>query len=322
MIKPAIDKTLPKIGVSSCLLGNKVRYDGGHTRDRFLTDTFGQFVEWLPVCPEVECGLSVPRPAMRLEGDPEDPRLIVTKTRADLTKQMKTWAKQRVKQLESEGLLGFIFKSKSPSSGMERVQVWNKSGVPRKAGVGLFARAFMDHFPLLPVEEDGRLHDIGLRENFIERIFCLMRYRQSQLPRKSLGNLIKFHAQHKLQLMAHQPAKLKAIGQLLAKGKQLKTTQLFAQYEKQLLECLAVKTTAKKNTNALQHMLGYFKKQLSQAEKKEMLEVLEQYRLGYLPLIVPMTLIGHYVHKYNEPYLKNQTYLNPHPVELKLRNHA
>jgi uncharacterized protein YbgA (DUF1722 family)/uncharacterized protein YbbK (DUF523 family) len=313
---------LPKIGISSCLLGNQVRYDGGHQHDRFLTDTFGKFVQWVPVCPEVELGLPVPRPSMRLEGSPTNPRLIVNKTRQDLTKPMQTWAKKRVKQLEAEGLMGFIFKSKSPSSGMERVKVWSPSGMATKEGVGIFAKAFMDHFPLLPVEEDGRLHDIHLRENFVEQIFCLMRYRQIQHPRKSLGGLVSFHAQHKLQLMAHQPAKLKTMGQLVAKGKQLKIGELFIEYEKQFLECLKMKTSFKKNTNVLQHMLGYFKNMLTPDEKEEMLEIINQYRQGLLPLIVPITLLQHYVRKYDEPYLKSQTYINPHPIELKLRNHA
>lgn len=164
-----------RIGISSCLLGEQVRYDGGHKLDRFLRDTLGEYVEYVPVCPEVECGLGIPRESMHLAGDPESPRLVTTRTGVDLTDRMNRWAAKRVKELESEGLSGFVFKSRSPSSGMERINVFSDKGQPVKKGVGLFARAFMDNFPDIPVEEDGRLNDPGLRENFIEAIFTLGR---------------------------------------------------------------------------------------------------------------------------------------------------
>jgi uncharacterized protein YbbK (DUF523 family) len=167
-----------RLGISSCLLGQNVRYDGGHKLDRYLTDTLGQYVEYVPVCPEVECGLGVPREAVRLVGDSESPRLVTVKTKQDLTERMMTWAGKRVKELEKEGLCGFVFKSGSPSSGMERVKIYNERGMAEKKGRGMFARAFMDHFPLIPVEEEGRLHDPRLRENFIESIFALMRWRE------------------------------------------------------------------------------------------------------------------------------------------------
>ncbi|UCG14989.1 MAG: DUF523 domain-containing protein, partial [Deltaproteobacteria bacterium] len=166
-----------RLGISTCLLGENVRYDGGHKRDRFITDTLGQFVQFVPVCPEAECGLGIPRESMHLKGSPESPRLITTRTKIDHTDRMLAWARIRVRQLEKEDLCGFIFKSNSPSSGMERVRIYNEAGMPEKKGVGIFARAFMDHFPLLPVEEEGRLHDVKLRENFIERIFALKRWR-------------------------------------------------------------------------------------------------------------------------------------------------
>ena len=168
-----------RIGISSCLLGNMVRWNAGHKRDRYLTDTLGRFVEYVPVCPEVEAGFGIPRESMRLVGDPEKPRLITFKSKTDGTDQMTRWAAARVKELEKEDLCGFIFKSDSPSSGMIRVKVYNEKGMPEKKGVGMFARAFMDHFPLIPVEDDGRLHDPAIRENFIERIFTLKRWRDS-----------------------------------------------------------------------------------------------------------------------------------------------
>ena len=311
-----------RIGLSTCLLGENVRFDGGHKRDRFVTDTLGQFLEFVPVCPEMECGLGVPRESMRLEGKPESPRLVTNRTKIDHTERMITWARKRVKELEKEDLCGFIFKSRSPSSGMERVRVYNEKGVPENKGVGMFARIFMEHFPLLPVEEDGRLHDIKLRENFIERIFALKRWRDLLDEKRSRGKLVAFHTQHKLLILSHSQKHSRILGKVVAEAKSISPQQLYPQYQALLMEALQLKTTVKKNINVLEHMMGYFKKQLSADEKQELLETFNQYREGYIPLIVPLTLIKHYVRKYDQPYLKQQVYLNPHPVELKLRNHA
>lgn len=311
-----------RLGVSECLLGHQVRYDGGHKWDRFLTDTLGQYVEYVPVCPEVECGLGIPREAMRLIGDPESPRLVTIRSGVDLTERMLAWARKRVAELEKEDLCGFIFKSDSPSSGMERVKVYNDQGMPEKRGVGIFARAFMDHFPLIPVEEEGRLHDPKLRENFIESIFSLKRWREVRKEKMSRGNLVDFHSEHKLLILAHSPKHQTAMGKLVAAAKTLQPGELYDRYEELLLESLKLRTTPRKNINVLQHIMGYFKKQLSKDEKQEMLEVIEHYRKGSVPLIVPVTLLNHYVRKYKEPYLTRQVYLNPHPIALQLRNHV
>jgi uncharacterized protein YbgA (DUF1722 family)/uncharacterized protein YbbK (DUF523 family) len=311
-----------RLGISACLLGQNVRYDGGHKLDRYLTDTLGQYVEYVPVCPEVECGLGIPRESMRLVGNPESPRLVTVRSGQDLTERMQTWAKKRVGELEKEDLCGFIFKSDSPSSGMERVKVYNEKGMPEKAGRGMFARAFMEHFPLIPVEEEGRLHDPKLRESFIESIFTLKRWREVVQGNKSLGNLVTFHTQHKLLALSHSEKHYRAMGKLVAEGKKLPLNELYAQYETLLMEALRLRTTLKKNGNVLQHMMGYFKDQLSKDEKQELLGILDEYRKGYIPLIVPITLINHYVRKYDQDYLKEQVYLNPHPIALQLRNHA
>lgn len=310
------------LGVSTCILGENVRYDGGHKRDRFIIETLGQFVEFVPVCPEVECGLGIPRESMHLEGDPESPRLVTTRTKIDHTERMVTWARTRVKELESEDLCGFIFKSRSPSSGMERVKIYNEKGMATKNGVGMFAKIFMDHFPLLPVEEDGRLHDVRLRENFIERIFALKRWRELLGSKRSRGRLVSFHTQHKLLILSHSPKHSRILGKLVAEAKNISQDQLYSQYQTLFMEALKLKSTIKKNINVLQHMMGYFKRDLSADEKQELLEVIDEYRGEYTPLIVPITLIKHYVRKYDQSYLKEQVYLNPHPVELKLRNHV
>jgi uncharacterized protein YbgA (DUF1722 family)/uncharacterized protein YbbK (DUF523 family) len=311
-----------KLGISACLLGENVRYDGGHKLDRFLTDTLGQYIDYVSVCPEVECGLPVPRESMHLQGDPESPHLITSHTKQDMTDRMVRWAQKRVVELEREGLCGFIFKSNSPSSGMERVRVYNENGMPVKKGVGMFARIFMDHFPLLPVEDEGRLHDPELRENFIERIFALKRWQQALAKKEGRGIVVDFHTKHKSLILSHSPKHYQTMGKLVAKAKGLRLKELYNQYQTLLMESLKLKTTPKKNANVLQHTMGYFKGQLSPNEKKELLEVIDFYRKGHIPLIVPITLINHYVHKYDQPYLKQQVYLNPHPLELQLRNHV
>ncbi|MDP2968391.1 MAG: DUF523 and DUF1722 domain-containing protein [Deltaproteobacteria bacterium] len=311
-----------KLGVSACLLGENVRYDGGHKLDCFLTDTLGQYVEYVPVCPEVECGLPVPREAMHLEGDPDSPRLVTTRTKQDMTDRLVQWARKRVIDLEKENLCGFIFKSDSPSSGMERVKVYNEKGMPVKKGVGMFARIFMEHFPLLPVEDEGRLHDPKLRENFIERIFTLKRWREVLGRKESRGKIVDFHTRHKLLILSHSPKRYQAMGKLVAQAKDLPLKRLYQEYQALLMQSLELKTSPKKNANVLQHMIGYFREQLSADEKQELLEVIDHYRQEYVPLIVPIKLIQHYVRKSDQPYLKQQVYLNPHPLELQLRNHV
>jgi uncharacterized protein YbgA (DUF1722 family)/uncharacterized protein YbbK (DUF523 family) len=311
-----------KLGVSACLLGQNVRYNGGHSRDPFITDTLSQYVEFFPVCPEVECGLPVPREAMRLVGDPESPLLITSNTKQDHTERMLKWCSCRVRELEELDLYGFIFKKGSPSSGMERVKVYSEHGMPSNRGIGMFARAFMEHFPLLPVEEDGRLHDPKLRENFIETIFVLKRWRESLDPRPTRGAFVEFHTRHKLLIMAHSPQHMRQMGKMIAGIKSHSLDDFRLQYQRILMDALRLKTTRRKNTDVLFHVMGFFKKQIGPDEKLELVETIENYRLGHIPLIVPVTLISHYVRKYDEPYLKEQYFLHPHPLELQLRNHV
>jgi len=205
---------------------------------------------------------------------------------------------------------------------MERVKVYNEKGMPEKNGVGMFARAFMEHFPLLPVEDDGRLHDPKLRENFIESIFTLMRWREVLSEKRGVGRLVDFHTENKLLILSHSQTHYRQMGKLVAGGKGMAVKNLYADYETLLLDALRLKTTVKKNINVLQHMMGYFKKDLSSDEKRELLEITEEYRKGYVPLIVPITLFNHYVRKYAQSYLDRQTYLKPHPIALQLRNHG
>jgi uncharacterized protein YbgA (DUF1722 family)/uncharacterized protein YbbK (DUF523 family) len=311
-----------RIGISACLLGQNVRYDGGHRHDRYITDTLGRWFEWVPVCPEVEYGLPVPREAMRLVGDPENPRLVTIRTGIDHTDGMLAWADKRLEALESLDLCGFIFKSRSPSSGMAAVKVYPETGMAVKKGVGIFAGEFMKRFPLIPVEEDGRLNDPLLRENFIERIFVFRRWRELEKRDGGMKDLVAFHAEHKLLILSHSPKHLTVLGRLVANTDRLKLPTLREAYFRNLMEGLRLTATVRKHTNVLDHMAGYFKKRLTPDEKQELGEVIGLYHRGLLPLIVPITLLAHYVRLYDEPYLKNQIYLHPHPVELMLRNHG
>ncbi len=311
-----------RIGVSQCLLGDRVRYDGQHKHDHFITDTLGKWVEYVPVCPEVECGLSVPREAMRLVGPVDAPRLMTQRTERDLTDQMQDWAARRVRELERESLCGFIFKARSPSSGMERVKIYNGHGGLSGHGAGLFAAAFMAHFPLLPVEEEGRLNDPALRENFIERIFTLKRYRDTVRSGGTPSALMRFHAANKFLITAHSPKACTAMGRMLAGADTQPMDAVVARYESELLQALKLIATVAKHVNVLQHIMGFFKRELAADEKQELVAVIETYRAGQIPLIVPVTLLNHYARKYDRAYLLEQTYLHPHPLELKLRNHA
>lgn len=311
-----------RLGISSCLMGNPVRFDGGHKHDRFLTDTLGHYVDYVPVCPEVECGMPIPREALRLVGNPDSPRLVTSRTNIDHTETMQAWAARRLELLAQEQLDGFIFKSRSPSSGMERVKVYTNKGMPEKNGIGIFARAFMERFPNLPVEEEGRLHDPILRENFIERIFVHRRWRRLLSEKRTVGALVQFHTSHKLLIFSHNEKIYRELGRLVAKARKIPDYELFTEYEQQLMAALKLRCTLKKHTNVLMHILGYFKKQLTGDEKQELLDIIDNFKEGLIPLIVPVTLVNHYVRKYNEEYLAEQYYLNPHPLELKLRNHA
>lgn len=310
-----------RIGISSCLLGEKVRYDGSHKHDRYITDTLGRYFQFVPVCPEVECGLPVPREAMRLVGVPEAPRLVTVRSGVDHTELMREWTVKRVRELEKEDLCGFIFKSRSPSSGMARVKVYDRHNVPQPVGVGLFARAFMEHFPLLPVEDEGRLHDPELRENFIEAVFVYRHWR-TMLAAPTVAGLVDFHTTHKLLLRAHSEKYYRELGQIVAGAGEVPLEELVVNYQQGLMAAMRLKPTVKKHANVLLRMMGYFKKSLSGDEKHELLEVIDSFRNGTVPLIVPITLMNHYIRKYGEVYLRRQHYLAPHPMELKLRNHA
>jgi uncharacterized protein YbgA (DUF1722 family)/uncharacterized protein YbbK (DUF523 family) len=311
-----------RIGISACLLGEKVRFDGGHKRDSFLVETLGRYVEWVSVCPEVEMGLGTPRETLRLVRIGEDVRMFMPKTGTDHTDAMRSYAQRRVAELAKEPLHGYILKKDSPSCGMERVRVFDARGVPAKSGRGLFAEALLRRFPNLPVEEEGRLSDPRLRENFIERVFAYHRLRRLFSGNWSVGQLVAFHTAHKLLLMAHSPKAYASLGRWVAEAKSTPRTKLREEYERDFMSALHELATTRRQTNVLTHVLGYFREQLDTDSRRELLSVVEDYRHGLIPLIVPITLVRHYVRKLEIPYLRGQLYLEPHPKELMLRNHV
>jgi uncharacterized protein YbgA (DUF1722 family)/uncharacterized protein YbbK (DUF523 family) len=311
-----------RLGVSSCLLGEEVRYDGGHKRDAFLTDVLGPFVEWVPVCPEVEIGLGVPRPPIRLVGDPTAPRLVVEKTGEDLTSRMRRWAGGRLGELAALGLHGYVLKRGSPSCGLVRVRVYGEDGSPGRVGRGLFAAALTDALPLLPVEEEGRLTDAGIRESFIERVFAAARWQVFTASRPRVRDLVAFHAAHKFAILAHSPRDYSQLGRLVAGAGPRLTVEALATYGVRFAQALATRATRARHVNVLQHLAGFCKRQLTDDERAELGEVVDEYRRGLVPLVVPLTLLKHHVRRLGIVYLADQIYLDPHPKELMLRNHV
>jgi uncharacterized protein YbgA (DUF1722 family)/uncharacterized protein YbbK (DUF523 family) len=305
-----------------CLLGEKVRYDGGHKRDRFLTDTLGEFFEWVPVCPEVELGMGTPREPIHLVQLHGEIRLAGTRSETDHTEAMRSYARRRVEQLARETLSGYILKKDSPSCGLERVRVYVGKGHATRSGRGLFAAALTERFGNLPIEEEGRLCDPRLRENWIERVFAYHRLQSLWSARWRIGDLVAFHTAHKLVLLAHSPKEYQQIGRLIASAKSVARAELRARYEREFMAALTNLATRGRHTNVLQHMTGYFRDRLDDASRRELLDCIEDYRRGLVPLIVPVTLVAHFVRLFDIDYLKGQHYLAPHPKELALRNHV
>ena len=299
-----------------------MRYDGGHKRDRFLVDTFGRFVEWVPVCPEVEAGFGTPRESMRLVQADAGPRLVTVRSGQDVTGRLQTAVSSRIQTLPAEQLSGYILKRSSPSCGLMRVKVYNAAGTSTTAGQGLFAAALTERFPFLPVEEEGRLSDPRIRENFIERVFAYWRLRTLFAKGWTVASLMRFHAAHKLILMAHSPAGATSLGRVAAEARSAGRTSAEQQYSDGFMRTLALMATTRRHTNVLQHVAGYFKRLLDRDSREELAATIEDYRLGLVPLIVPITLIRHHVRVHDVAYLAEQLYLAPHPKELMLRNHT
>jgi uncharacterized protein YbgA (DUF1722 family)/uncharacterized protein YbbK (DUF523 family) len=307
-----------KIGISSCLLGNKVRFDAGHKRNSYIMGVLNNYFEFVPFCPELEIGLGVPRETIRLVTASEAVRCVGTKTPSlDVTDALQDTAElQRDWQ---NGLCGYLFKKDSPSCGMERVKVYNGS-VPSRTGVGIYARRVMQNFPFLPVEEEGRLEDERLRENFIRRVYVYARWRVMCHEGLTVSALQRFHAQHKYIYLSHDQHRAKALGALLADCVQANIEQVAVSYLEAMTATMRVLSSTQNHVNTLQHIQGYLKRALSADDKLALKDVIESYRLGLVPLIVPITLLRYFFGKYPNDYITQSYYLNPYPGELKLLN--
>ena len=310
-----------RIGISSCLLGERVRYDGGHKRDSFLADIFGQYVEWVPVCPEFEMGLGVPRESLRLVDEKGEVRLIAPASGTDNTRLMSAYAEKRLDELEAQQLCGYVLKRGSPSCGMERVTVYRNATPLNRSGRGLFAEKLVARFPYLPVEEEGRLNDVRLRENFVSRVFALRRWQIAQEGGLTAAALIQFHAQHKFVLMAHSQVGARRLGALIGGIRKSTLREGARAYFDLFFQVMRHPPTVRNHTNVLQHMAGYVSEHLGPTDRTELTELIDRYHSGLVPLIVPVTLLRHYVRKFEIAYLADQFYLNPHPDELMLLNH-
>lgn len=308
-----------RLGVSACLLGARVRFDGGHKRNRYLIDELGAYFEFVPFCPEVAIGLGTPRPTIRLVGDPDSPRALGSRDDGlDVTDALQQYSDARAQRLD--GLSGFVFKKDSPSCGMARVKVYRDTGMPQRDGVGIFARAVQQANPLLPVEEEGRLNDSALRENFISRVFVYARWQalcRQGLRKKSL---LDFHTRHKLLVMAHSPDAYRELGRMLARLDNADLDALAGRYISQLMEVLKAQASRKRHVNVLQHVLGYLRKHVDAANRADLVDVIDDYRRGVVPLVVPVTLLKHHFRRSPNSYISQQVYMDPHPRELMLRN--
>lgn len=312
-----------RLGISSCLLGERVRFDGGHKHQAFLTETLGPHVEWVPVCPELEVGMGVPREAVNLRRSSTGPRMLGRDSGTDWTDRMHAWATGRLDDLSSCDLDGFVLKKDSPSCGLERVRLYPEdAGQPTRDGRGLWASALAERFPALPLEEEGRLNDPRLRENFIERVFAHRRWREFMAANPSVSDLQSFHARAKLSIMAHSPQAYRELGRFVAGVGARTLTRSLREYGERLQEALRRLATPAKHTNVLQHLAGHLKREIDEADRRELANVIERYRNGLVPLVVPLTLLQHHFRRHPVPWATGQTYLDPYPSELMLRNHV
>lgn len=304
------------VGVSSCLLGENVRFDGGHKKHNLVTSVLTGYFDYMPICPEVAIGLGIPREPIRLVSDGEETRVRgVKNTELDVTRDLQRYGKKVSGKIDH--LCGYIFKARSPSCGMERVKTYSTKGLPLKSdGVGAFAAEIMRYHPNLPIEEERRLNDPGLRDNFLERVFTYYEWKQLLAGRLTAARLIEFHASHKLTLMAHNQAAYRRLGQMVAEAGKASIRQLAGEYEIELMAAMKRIATRKQHTNVLQHLQGYFSKQLSPEDRNEMTRLIDEYRQGLVPRIAPLTLLRHHFRHYPNDWVSTQSYLDPYPQEI------
>ncbi|WP_397449802.1 YbgA family protein [Pseudomonas sp. NA-150] len=309
----------PKLGVSACLMGVEVRYNGGHKESQLCTQRLKEYFDFVPACPEVAIGLGIPREPIRLIGDPDHPQAVGTvHTELNVTQPLADYGQHMAQQMSD--ICGYIFMQKSPSCGLERVKVFQENGLPTPVGRGIYAQAFCAAVPDLPVEEDGRLNDPVLRENFITRVFAYADWQALRRQGLSRRTLTEFHSRYKYQLMANNPAQYRVLGKMLGSMAKADANEVGPRYFSALMTALKRCATRGTHTNVLQHLNGYFKKTMSEPDREEMQRLIAQYRRGVVPLVVPLTLLKHHLRQHPDSYVAQQVYLQPHPENLSLRN--
>ncbi|WP_426234369.1 YbgA family protein [Pseudomonas sp. TWP3-2] len=310
----------PKIAISACLMGAEVRFNGGHKESRLCSRTLTEYFDFAPVCPEVAIGLGTPREPIRLIGDPQNPQAVGTVDREiNVTQPLADYGQKMAAELND--ICGYIFMQQSPSCGLERVKVYHTNGAPvNGGGRGIYAQAFCAQHPDLPVEEAGRLNDPVLRENFITRVVAYSDWQQVLMQGLTRRALIEFHSRYKYLLMANNPLQYKALGKLLGNMALSDPQELGPRYFSELMAALKKCATRGTHSNVLQHISGYLKQAISAEDKEEVQHVIGQYRLGIVPLVVPLTLLKHHFRQHPDPYIAQQVYLQPHPENLSLRN--
>ncbi|MCH7370478.1 DUF523 and DUF1722 domain-containing protein [Aeromonas sp. MR16] len=307
-----------KVGISACLLGQEVRFDGGHKRSSFCERDLGAHFDYHPVCPEMAIGLGAPRAAIRLVRRKGEIRAEASNGSFDVTEKLIAFSEQQASRLDF--LSGYILCAKSPSCGMERVRIYgaNNEG-SAKEGIGLFAKGLMAANPLLPVEEDGRLCDPILRENFVLRVFAYHDWQQLCARGITAAALIRFHSRYKYLVLSHASTYYRTLGKLLGNLGKANLQEVADSYIRGLMAALTLRANRRSHTNVLMHLQGYFKRMLTPSQKQELTEAIDKYRVGIFPLLVPLTLLRHHLREHPNPYLAEQVYLNPHPETLRLR---
>ncbi len=309
------------VGISACLNGENVRHNGGHSRSRYCLDTLGELFSFEPCCPEVAIGMGTPRPAIRLVGDIDSPEAVGSKSPdLNVTIPLREFSETRARQVEH--LSGFVFMKNSPSCGLYSAKVYRDSGYPHtERRAGIFADAIQRLNPNLPVEEDGRLNDAVLRENFIQRVFAYHDWQHTVAENPTPRDLVGFHSRYKYMVMAHSQSSYNGLGQLVATAGTGDARAIAQRYIGELMAALKMPAKRKAHTNVLLHILGYLKQTVTGGVREEIARVIEQYRIGHVHLAVPITLLQHYLNSHGSDYIRRQAYLNPYPAQLGLRNY-
>ncbi|MDF2643066.1 MAG: hypothetical protein K0R45_2339 [Pseudomonas sp.] len=312
--------TKPKLGISACLMGVEVRFNGGHKESHLCTRALSEYFDFIPLCPEVAIGMGIPREPIRLVGDPESPQAVGTvNSDLNVTSALADYGTHMAAEVGD--ICGYIFMQKSPSCGLERVKVYRENGAPVDGGGrGIYAKAFCEQHPNLPVEEDGRLNDAVLRENFVTRVFAYAAWQEVLKTGVTRRALTEFHSRYKYQLMANNPAQYKVLGNMLGSMGRSDPNEIAPLYFSELMSALKKCATRSTHTNVLQHLSGYLKQTISAEDKQEIQALIAQYHQGIVPLIVPLTLLKHHFRQHPDPYVALQVYMQPHPENLSLRN--